>query len=118
MLDQDVIDAFNSRPRVGLDTIKKMSPAELDRVKAWGSQAENLLKNRDFALFVHQFKFEMTDALGEIRTHTQEDNTARVAIANNIAGMESFISMLRRAVYFKDRAVSQQNSGLQTPTEI
>jgi hypothetical protein len=115
MIDQETIDAFNSRPRVDLNTIKKMSPSELDRVKTWGSLAENLLKNRDFAMFVHQFKFEMTDALGDIRTHTQDDNTARVAVANQLAGIEQFISMLRRAVYFKDRVVSQQSHQMQDP---
>lgn len=115
MIDQETIDAFNARPRVDLNNIKKMSPSELDRVKTWGSQAENLLRNKDFAMFVHQFKFEMTDALTEIRTHTQEDNTARIAVANQLAGIEQFISMLRRAVYFKDRVVSQQNQKLQDP---
>lgn len=115
MIDQETIDAFNARPRVDLNTIKKMTPSELDRVKNWGTQAENLLKNRDFAMFVHQFKFEMTDALTDIRTHTAEDNTARIAVANQLAGIEQFTSMLRRAVYFKDRVVSQQNQKLQDP---
>lgn len=115
MIDQQTIDAFNARPRVDLNTIKKMSAAELDRVKTWGTSAENLLKNRDFAMFVHQFKFEMTDALTEIRTHTQDDNTTRIAVANQLAGIEQFTSMLRRAVYFKDRVVSQQTQQLQDP---
>jgi hypothetical protein len=109
MISQETIDAYNAKPRVDLNSIKTMTPAELDRIKNWGSQAENLLKNKDFAMFVHQFKFEITDVLSEIRTHTAEDNTTRIAIANNLAGMEQFISMLKRAVYFKNRVVSQQN---------
>ena len=115
MIDQETIDAFNARPRVDLNSIKKMSPSELDKVKTWGTSAENLLRNRDFAMFVHQFKFEMTDALGDIRTHTQDDNTTRIAVANQLAGIEQFTSMLRRAVYFKDRVVSQQTQQLQDP---
>ena len=66
-------------------------------------------------MFVHQFKFEMTDAFGEIRTHTQDDNTTRIALANQLAGMEQFISMLKRAVYFKNRVVSLQQNKLQDP---
>jgi hypothetical protein len=112
MLDQEVIDAFNSRPKVDLNTIKKMTPSQLDRVKHWGSQAENLLTNRDFAMFVHQFKFEMIDILSEIRTHTEQDNTARIAMSNQLAGIDSFIAMLRRAKHMKDKVVTQQSQHL------
>ena len=113
MLDQDVIDAFNSRPRVDLNTIKTMTPQEADRVKVWGTQAENLLTNRDFAMFVHQFKFEMTDLLAEFKGHTAEDDRARVAIAHNLAGVDAFVSMLKRAKYFKDKVVSIQTAQVQ-----
>lgn len=118
MIEQAVIDAFNARPRVDLNNVKKMSPAEMDKVKAWGSQAENLLSNRDFAMFVHQFKFEMTDLLTELKGHTMEDDRARVAVAHNLAGVEAFVSMLKRAKYFKDRVVSLQTEKAQdeTPT--
>jgi len=109
MLDQEVIDAFNARPKIDLNSIKKMTPSQLDKVKTWGTQAENLLANREFAMFVHQFKFEMMDALSEIRAHSEQDNTTRIAVANQLAGMESFIAMLRRAKYMKDRVVTQQN---------
>jgi uncharacterized protein YpbB len=115
MIDKDVIDAFNARPRVDLNNIKKMSPAELDRVKNWGTQAETLLKNRDFAMFVHQFKFEMIDVLAEVRTHTTDDNATRIALSNQLAGIDGFVSMLKRAVYFKDRVVNQQQKELLDP---
>jgi hypothetical protein len=115
MIDKETIDAFNARPKVDLNNIKKMTPSELDKVKNWGTAAENLLKNKDFAMFVHQFKFETTDALAEIRTHTTEDNTTRIAVANQLAGVDGFVSMLKRAIYFKDRVVSQQQSKLQDP---
>ena len=112
MIEDDVIDAFNNRPRVDLNNIKTMSPAQQDKVKVWGSQAENLLANREFAMFVHQFKFEMTDALIDIKTHTEQDNTTRIAVSNQLAGIESFITMLKRAVYFKNRVVSLQQGKL------
>jgi len=108
MIDSNVIDAFKSRPRVDLNTIKTMTPREADRVKVWGTQAENLLTNRDFAMFVHQFKFEMTDALTEIKGHTVEDNAQRVSIAHQLAGVEEFVKLLKRARYFRDRVVTQQ----------
>ena len=116
MIDNEVIDAFNARPRVDLNNIKTMSATEADRVKTWGTQAETLLSNRDFALFVHQFKFEMTDLLMEFKGHTAEDDRARVAIAHNLAGVDAFVSMLKRAKYFKDKVVSLQTAKLQEET--
>lgn len=112
MLDQDVIDAFNARPRVDLNNIKTMTASQQDRVKVWGSQAENLLSNREFAMFVHQFRFEMIDVLSEIRTHTETDNITRVAITNQLAGVDSFIALLKRAKYMKDRVVTLQEQKL------
>ena len=56
MIDNTVIESFNNRLTVDLNNIKKMTPAQLDRVKSVGSQADALLKNRDFAQFIHQFK--------------------------------------------------------------
>mgnify|MGYP003344000004 CR=1 FL=1 len=108
MIETDVVEAFNKRLTVDLNNIKKMTPAQLDRVKSMGSQAESLLKNKDFAFFVHSFKFECVDVLTEISTHTEADNAQRVAISNQLAGIDGFIKSLKRAVYFKNRVVSQQ----------
>jgi hypothetical protein len=113
MISEQTIDAFNNRLTVNLNSIKTMTPAQLDRVKSLGSAAENLIKNRDFVLFVHQFKFDRTDALTEIKTHTPEDNAARIAICHQIAGMDEFVASLHRAAYMKNRVVSQQG-----PNEI
>jgi len=106
MIDQTVIDAFNARQTVDLNNIKTMTPGEQDRVITIGQAADNLMKNRDFAMFVHQFKFEVCDALTEIKTHTAEDNALRVSLANQLAGIDGFVSTLKRAVYFKQRVVS------------
>ena len=116
MIEQSVIEAFNARPKVDLNNIKTMTPAEADKVKNWGTQAETLLSNRDFAMFVHQFKFEMTDLLAEYKGHTMEDDRARVAIAHNLAGIDAFVSMLKRAKYFKDKLVSLQTAKVQDET--
>jgi hypothetical protein len=112
MIDQTTIDAFNSRQTVDLNSIKTMKPEQLDKVKHWGSQAEALLQNRDLALFIHQFKFEMCDVLAEIKTHTAEDNALRISVSNQIAGIDNFIATLKRAVYFKNRVVQQQQARL------
>ena len=108
MLTQETIDAFNSRLTIDLNSIKSMPASELDRVKAHGSTAEALMKNRDLALFVHQYKFELADALSGIVGHTQEDNNKRVAISNQLVGLDGFIATLKRAVYMKNRVVTQQ----------
>ena len=108
MLTQDTIDAFNTRLTVNLNTIKTMKPSQLDQVKASGSNAEALLKNRDLALFIHQYKFEITDALSAITGHKEEDNNQRVALSNQLAGIDGFVASLQRALYMKNRVVTLQ----------
>lgn len=108
MVEDQVTDSFNTRVRADLNNIKKMTPAQLDRVKQYGSSAENLLQNKDFAQFIHHYKFDLMDQLGQITTHTEEDNMRRVALSNYVAGIDGFIASLQRAKYFKDKVVSQQ----------
>lgn len=110
MINDEAVNAFNNRLTANLNNIKTMTPAQLDRVKTIGASAENLLKNKDFAQFVHSFKFEVCDSLAEIKTHTTDDNTYRVALTNQLAGVDSFIASLQRAVYFKNRVVTQQTA--------
>ena len=109
MLTQDTIDAFNTRLTVDLNTIKTMPTSQLDQVKAHGSEAEALLKNRQLALFIHQYKFELADAIASITGHSQEDNNKRVAISNQLVGVDGFIATLKRAVYMKNKVVTQQS---------
>ena len=117
MITTDAIEAFNSKLTVNLNTIKTMKPGQLDQVKAQGSNAEALLKNKDLALFVHQFKFELADALTSITGHTEEDNNRRVAFSNQLAGIEGFIQSLHRAVYMKNKVVTQQAEPASTQQE-
>lgn len=96
-----------------------MTPAQLDQVKAYGSQAEALLKNKDLALMIHHFKFETADALSSIHGHTQDDNARRIALSNQLAGIDGFVGSLQRAVYMKNRAVTQQQEGpVKEPADI
>jgi hypothetical protein len=108
MISNDVVEAFNNRLTVDLNNIKKMTPSQLDKVKMVGAQADALLKNRDFAQFVHQFKFERLDVLSEMTGYTPEDDAKRVALTHQIAGVDEFVKSLKRAVYFMNRVVSQQ----------
>lgn len=105
MIDEDVVAAFNSRVTVDLNNYKKFTPAQRDRAKSYGSDAEALLKNRDLALFVHHFRFELADSLITITGHTADDNSRRVAMANQLSGMDAFIASLRRAVIMKNRII-------------
>jgi len=108
MIDQDIVDAFNNKLAANVNDIKRMSPAQLDRVKQLGSQAENLLKNREFVLFVRQFQLETMDMMTDIRTHTEQDNYTRIALANQLSGIDNFIAVLKRARQLKDRVVIEQ----------
>lgn len=108
MLTQETIDAFNTRLTVNLNTIKTMRPSQLDQVKSQGSNAEALLTNRDLAMFIHQYKFEITDALTSITGHSEEHNNQRVALSNQLAGIDGFVASLQRAVYMKNKVVNLQ----------
>jgi hypothetical protein len=54
--------------------------------------------------------------MASITGHTPDDNARRVALTNQLAGMESFVATLKRAVYLKNRVVTQQNGSVE-PTQ-
>jgi len=103
MINEDVVEAYNARLTVDIGQLKNMTPSQTDKVRHYGSQAEALLKNRDLALFIHHFKFSLADELASIRSHTPDDNTRRIAISNELAGIDNFVNSLKRAVYLKNR---------------
>lgn len=102
MISEDAVDAYNKRLTIDTSNPKKLSPSQRDAVKSYGSLAESLLKNRDLAMFVHHFKFEVNDAMTNIRSHTAEANAERIALANQLSGIDSFINTLKSAVYKKN----------------
>jgi hypothetical protein len=103
MINDDTVEFYNNRLTVDLSNIKKLTPVQQDRVRHYGSQAEALLKSKDLAMFVHHFKFEVTDQIASIRGHTTDDDKQRVAFCNELAGIDSFITSLKRAVYLKSK---------------
>jgi len=105
MIDDATVEAFNTRFTVDLNNYKKFTPAQRDQVKKYGSDAEALLKNRELALFVHHFKFTLSDILLTITSHTDEANAHRVAVANQLTGMDAFIASLKRAVMMRNRVL-------------
>ena len=111
MISPDTIHAFNTRLNVDLNSIKKMTPSQLDQVKNYGSQAEALLKNKDLALFVHHFKFDVADQLANLNGHTPDDNARRIALSNELRGIDQFVATLQRAMYMKNKVVIQQTAG-------
>jgi hypothetical protein len=62
---------------------------------------------------VHQWKFEVLDQLTSVTGHTADDNARRIALSNQLAGVESFVASLQRALYMKNRVVTLQTE----PTE-
>lgn len=103
MINNEATEFYNNRLTVDLSNIKKLSTSQADKVRHYGSQAEALLKNRDLAMFVHHWKFEVNDTLANIRGHTPDDDNQRVALCNELAGIDSFITSLKRAVYLKSK---------------
>lgn len=103
MISQETVEHYNSRLTVDLNSLKTMTTSQLDAVRHYGSQAEALLKNRDLAMFVHHFKFQLADELANIRAHSAEDDKQRIALAHELTAIDNFVSSLKRAVYFKNR---------------
>jgi hypothetical protein len=99
MISEEAVDAYNRRLTIDTSNVKKLTPSQRDAVKSYGSLAEALLKNRDLAMFIHHFKFEVNDSLANIRTHTPDANAERVALANQLSGIDSFVNTLKSAVY-------------------
>ena len=110
MIEDTTIEAFNTRMTVDLNNYKKFTPAQRDQAKKYGSDAEALLKNRELALFIHHFKFDLADSLILIQSHGADDNCRRVAVANQLAGMDAFIASLKRAVIMRNRIVEWEHT--------
>jgi len=108
MISEEAIDAYNRRLTMDLSNTKKLTPSQRDAIKNYGSLAETLLTNRDLAMFIHHFKFEVNDALVSITTHTPEANAERVALANQLSGIDGFINTLKAAVYRKNKLISAE----------
>lgn len=103
MINDDTVDFYNTRLTVDMSQPSKLTPSQQDRVRHYGSQAEALLKNRDLAMFIHHFKFSLADEIASIRSHTVDDNARRVALSNELAGIDNFVNSLKKAVYYKNR---------------
>jgi len=110
MIHEDVVDAYNKRLTIDTSNYKKLTPSQRDAVKSYGSIAESLLTNRDLAMFVHHFKFEVNDAMANIRTHSDEANAERVALANQLSGIDSFVNTLKSAVYKKNKLIQAETA--------
>jgi len=117
MIDQTAIDAYNSRITATISTLDRMTAAQQDSVKNHGSRAEALLKNHDLVQFIHQFRFEVADSIAAVSGHDTESNARRVALSNQLSGMDAFVASLQRAVYMKNRVVSQQDGPRSAPRE-
>jgi len=114
MISEDAVDAYNKRLTLDTSNPKKLTPGQRDAVKSYGSLAEALLKNRDLAMFVHHFKFEVNDQLANIRNHTPEANCERIAFANQLSGIDSFVNTLKSAVYKRNKLIASESGNTES----
>lgn len=103
MINENSIEFYNSRLTVDYTQVKNLSPSQKDKIRVYGTQAENLMKNKDLAMFIHHHKFDIADQLAGIRGHTPEDNALRIAMSNELTGIDNFINSLKKAVYLKNK---------------
>jgi len=118
MISREAIDAFNNRITLNPNSIKDLTVAQQDQVKTQGSQAEALLKNRDLAYYIHAVKFDILDQLSGIQGHSSDDNSRRIALSNQLTGIDQFVAALQRAVYYKNRVVKLQTTPIPNPEEV
>jgi len=117
MIETETVESFNTRLTVDTTNLKRLTPGQRDQVKQYGSQAEALIRNRDLAMFVHHYKFELADMLTGITGHTDSDNQQRIAVAHQMTGIDQFVTSLRRAVYQKNKMVNfEQQPDVPNPT--
>ena len=114
MISEEAIEAYNTRLTVDVTSIDRLTPAQRDTVKNYGSQAEALLKSRDLGQFIHHYKFLLADVQSELTAHTAEANAERVAISNQLAGITGFVNSLKRAVYYKNKIIAWEQSPQQS----
>tara|TARA_B110000503_G_C6838787_1_gene285942 strand:+ start:50 stop:427 length:378 start_codon:yes stop_codon:yes gene_type:complete len=117
MIDEQAIAAYNNRITATIGQLNRMTTAQQDAAKNHGSKAEALLANHDMVMFIHQFRFEVADAIAAIAAHDPESNARRVALGNQLSGIDAFIATLQRAVYMKNRVVSEQETPRSAPRE-
>lgn len=103
MINNEAVEFYNNKLTFDYTKLKELSPQQKDKIRNYGSQAENLLKNKDLAMFIHHFKFEVSDQLASIRGHTSDENNLRIALSNELAGIDNFINSVKRAVYYKNK---------------
>jgi len=108
MISEEAVDAYNRRLTIDTSNPKKLTPSQRDAVKNYGSIAESLLTNRDLAMFIHHFKFEVNDAMANIRTHSDEANAERIALANQLSGIDSFVNTLKSAIYKRNMLIKAE----------
>jgi len=110
MIEHEVVEAYNRRLTVDTSNIKNLTPSQRDAVKHYGSLAEALISNKDLAMFVHHFRFEINDALVSVVGHSAEANAERIALANQLAGIDAFVNSLKRAVYKKNKMLTAEKN--------
>lgn len=110
MISEDAVEAYNRRLTVDTSNPKKLTTSQRDAVKQYGSIAESLLTNRDLAMFIHHFKFEVNDAMANIRSHNEEANAERIALANQLSGIDSFVNTLKSAIYKKNVLIKAETA--------
>ena len=111
MISEEAFEAYNSRLTVDTNNYKRLTVSQRDQVKSYGSQAEALLKNRELAMFIHYFKFQVADQIANLNQHTVDANNERIALSNQLAGIDGFVSSLQSAVYKKNRIIQAENAG-------
>lgn len=117
MIDAAATEAYNARIRATVSDLTRLTVTQKDAVKNHGSRAEALLSNHDLVQFIHQFRFEVCDVMAGITAHDADSNARRIALSNQLSGIDAFVATLQRAVYMKNRVVNEQEAPASVPRD-
>jgi len=93
---------------IDTNNIAKLSASEQDKIKVRGSLAENLINNVDLQTFVIDYKKTLYKELTAIQGYTNEHDAKRLAITQQIVGIEGFVDYLAKQVDNKNKVVNLQ----------
>lgn len=110
MLTTDQILAHNNK--INVANAAKLTKEQQDQLIENGRRAQSLMDNQDLAVFVATMKFDIATELGAMSGHNDEINNKRIALANQLAGIERFVDELRYAANLKERLVTLQKGSV------
>tara|TARA_R110000772_G_scaffold268708_1_gene397803 strand:- start:516 stop:827 length:312 start_codon:yes stop_codon:yes gene_type:complete len=88
--------------------LKGATAGELDDAETLIRYAESLLGDPQFKKFVRSVNNSIINEVMNIKGHTQDDNNRRVALNNQLTGINKVVEKLQDTVKVREKLVNQR----------